>query len=252
MNLTRDNWVTIIFGVGLLVLTIVLNIAVVEEWRKPYVQYVTGGAYIHPKLAIATVGLMNRGGSDAENVTIAASFADPVTNFNSDRVTTPFEPSAGGIGQKDITGTIKRLVLGEIVNIYFLMEPSSLSADQKPVVREIKFNGGLGKTGEPILRTWGLLLASFALWGGICFAVAYYRGRRQRIRYLSYLTGAIQRGHSARQEGISDEQLRTWVEEWYKTLPFLTRPRLETLITCAQATFEGANQSPTQTAGLMR
>jgi hypothetical protein len=249
MGLTRDNWVTIILGVGLLVLTVASNIAVVAEWPKPYVQYGTGGAYIHPKLAISTVRLTSWGGSDAENVEIIVSFAGPVTDFSTDRILTPFEPSEISPDKKSIKGTIKRLASGETVNIYFTTEPSSREVDQKPVIREAKFKGGLGSPREPILRTWGLFLALCAVWSGLCFLFAYYSGQRQRIRALAYLTEAIQRGHSAAQEGVSEDRLRQRVEEWHRTLPFYSRPRNETLITCAQTAFAGARQGPTETAG---
>ena len=102
----------------------VLGNLFIWNWNKPDVRYGTGGAYIHPKLAIATVGLKNWGGSDAENVTITASFADPFTDFSTDQIATPFEPSAGGSDKKSVTGTIKRLAPGEIVSIYFITEPS--------------------------------------------------------------------------------------------------------------------------------
>jgi hypothetical protein len=83
MSLTRDDWVKIVVGFGAVVLTVVLNIGV-REWYQPDVRYGTGSTYIHPKLAIAIVGVKNFGRSDAENVTITASFADPFTNVSTD------------------------------------------------------------------------------------------------------------------------------------------------------------------------
>jgi hypothetical protein len=49
----------------------------------------------------------------------------PLINISMDQMATRFDSSAGGIGQKFVTGTINRLVAGEIVNIYFITEPSS-------------------------------------------------------------------------------------------------------------------------------
>jgi hypothetical protein len=246
MSLTRDDWVKllapIVLGTDILV---PFGQILIKEWYQPFVQYGTGGAYIHPKLAVANMQLKNWGSSDAANVAIMASFASPITNFNSDRMTTPFESSTGGIGQKDVMGTIKRLAPGETVNIYFTIEPSSPWVDQRPVIREIKFDGGQGKERGPYLRSWGLAVAVGAVFAGVWSLLMNFMGRRQRVRYLNYLTEAIQRGHSARQEGLSDGQLRARVEEWHKNISLLTRPRLDTLMTCAQAAFTGGNLAQT-------
>ena len=244
MSLTRDEWGRIVLGGFVLaVFTVVLNIGV-REWYQPYVQYATGGAYIHPTLALATVRLKNHGGSDAENVTITASFADPFTNVSTDQIATPFEPSGGGSDKKSVTGTIKRLAPGEIVNIYFTTEPSSPWVDQKPVIRGIKFNGGLGKTGTP----WTLWLLintpAFGVAVGI-WAWIHYRLRRWEVAYYDYYSAAVRMGVSAREEGLSEEQLQTRVEAYRQTLSFFRRPGKQHMIRSAQAGFTGASQRPT-------
>jgi hypothetical protein len=245
MSLTRDDWVKIVVGFGAVVLTVVLNIGV-REWYQPDVRYGTGGAYIHPKLAIATVGLKNWGGSDAENVTITASFADPFTNVSTDQIATLFEPSGGGSDKKSVTGTIKKLAPGEIVSIYFITEPSSPWVDQKPVIRSIKFNGGLGKTGVPWLPWFLFNLLVVAVVGGMFVGISYW-SRRGRATYYGYFSETIRRGLSAAQQGLSEEQLRTRIEEYRQTIPLLRRPSKEHLIRSAQAAFVGARQSPTST-----
>ena len=251
MRLTRDNWVTILFGVGSIVLTVALNILVVEEWRKPDVRYGRGGAYIHSKLALATVVLKNWGGSDAENVTIAASFADPFLNISTDRVTSPFERTDGGIDKKSVIGTIKRLAPGEVVNIYFTTEPSSPWVDQRPVIRDIKSHDGLGKPGVPILRIQvPSFLAAIAVWA-LFLIPLYHLARWHRRGYEGRYNEAIQWGMSAAQEGLSEEQLQARVEERRNAMPFFGRPGKTFLTLVAQAAFTGARQSPTQTPGRM-
>jgi hypothetical protein len=92
MDLTRDDYqkvILLVIGALLGAILAVLGNLFIWNWNKPDVRYATGGAYIHPKLAIATVGLKNWGGSDAENVTITASFAYPFTNVSTDQIATP-------------------------------------------------------------------------------------------------------------------------------------------------------------------
>jgi hypothetical protein len=138
------------------------------QWNKADARYGTGGVYIHPKLAIATVGLKNWGGSG--------------------------------------TGTIKRLAPGEILNIYFITEPSSPWVDQKPVIRGIKFNGGLGKTGVPVLSSILAMLVTLALCCVVC-GLVFYLGRQLQHSHYDQLREVIQMGLSAAQEGLSKERL---------------------------------------------
>jgi hypothetical protein len=93
----------------------------------------------------------------------------PLINISTDQMATPVDSANGGIRQKFVTGTITRLVAGEIVNVYFITEPSSPWVDQKPSIRVIKFNSGMGRTG--LLIAWGgqgYLYSSFGLRLGCC------------------------------------------------------------------------------------
>jgi hypothetical protein len=242
MSLTRDGWEKLLLLVIGAVVGAVLGVLgnfFVWQWNKADVRYATGGAYIHPKLAIATVGLKNWGGSDAENVTITASFADPFTNVSTDQIATPFEPAGGGSDKKSVTGAIKRLAPGEILNIYFITEPSSPWVDQRPVIRGIKFNGGLGKTGLPVL-SW--ILAGLVTFGlvGVVLGLVFYWGRRLQHSHYDQLREVIQMGLSAAQEGLSKERLKTRLEEWYSNLLLFRRRLKQELMVVAEATFTGA------------
>lgn len=249
MSLTRDDWLKVILAVGGIILTVILNILVVKEWRKADVRYATGSSYISPKLAVSSVAMKNWGGSNAEDVTITALFPDPLTAISPGPMGTHFDLTDGGPGHKFVVGTIKRLVPGEIVSIFFITEPSSPGVDHGSFIRDIKSNHGRGKTGTPILRIWvpSLLIAG-VVWL-VIWLLSNYLARRHLSNYHAQLIGAIQRGLSARQEGVSEEQLRVRVEEWHKLIPLFSRPRRETLIACAHAAFTGAGHAPTQTAG---
>jgi hypothetical protein len=220
----------------------VLGNLFIWQWNKADVRYGTGGAYIHPKLAIATVGLKNWGGADAENVTITASFADPFTNVSTDQIATPFEPSGGGTDKKSVTGTIKRLAPGEILNIYFITEPSSPWVDQKPVIRGIKFNGGLGKTGVPVLSSILAVLVTLALCCVVCGPL-FYLGRQLQHSHYDQLREVIQMALSAAQEGLSKERLTIRLEEWYSNLPFFRRRLKKELMIVGEAAFTEASQT---------
>jgi ABC-type multidrug transport system fused ATPase/permease subunit len=246
MSLTRDGWeklILLIIGAILGAVLAVLGNLFILQWNKADVRYGTAGTYIHSKLAIAIVGLKNWGASDAENVTITASFADPFTNVSTDQVATPFEPSGGGTDKKSVTGTIKRLASGEVVNIYFITEPSSPWVDQKPVIRGVKFNGGLGKTGVPILMGWVLPWLAAAAVCAVIGVPLFYWGQHQKYRHYDQLREAIRMGLSAAQEGLPNEQLKARLEEWYRNIPFFRRRLKEELMVVADAAFTGAPQS---------
>jgi hypothetical protein len=82
-------------------------------------------------------------------------------------------------------------------------------------------------------------LLTLAVGGGIWVGV-YYWIRRGFATYYEYFSETVRRGLSAAQEGLSDEQLRTMVAEYRKTIPWFRRPSKEHLIRSAQAAFAGA------------
>jgi hypothetical protein len=166
----------------------------------------------------------------------------PLINISTDQMATPVDSADGGIGQKFVTGTIKRLVAGEIVNVYFITEPSSPWVDQKPSIRVIKFNSGMGRTGLPILFFWVPPVLLFTVLTGITIVGINYWARRERQSFNDRLHEAIQLGASARQEGVAAEQLNTRVENFHQVLPFYRRPWKDTLIACAQAAFTEVRQ----------
>jgi ABC-type branched-subunit amino acid transport system substrate-binding protein len=85
----------------------------------------------------------------------------------------------------------------ETVNIYFLTEPSSPWSDYSQFIRDIKFNGGKGKTGIP----WLYWLLTFLMGGaiaGVMIAGINYWARRDHQSFNDRLGEAIQLGASAR------------------------------------------------------
>jgi hypothetical protein len=84
----------------------------------------------------------------------------------------------------------------EIVNIYFITEPSSPWVDQKPSIRVIKFNGGMGKPGTPWLPWLLINLVALAVAGVMFLGLSSWL-RRGYAAYYGYLGEAIQRGLSA-------------------------------------------------------
>jgi hypothetical protein len=135
----------------------------------------------------------------------------PLINISTDQMATPVDSANGGIRQKFVTGTITRLVAGEIVNVYFITEPSSPWVDQKPSIRVIKFNSGMGRTGLLILFFWVAPVLLFTVLTGITIVGINYWARRERQSVNDRLREAIQLGASARQEGVAAELLNTRV-----------------------------------------
>ena len=124
---------------------------------------------------------------------------------------------------------------------YFVTEPSSPWVDQKPVIRDVKFNGGLGKTGLPVL-SWIRLALTFCALAVVVWGPLIYWGQQQH-RHYDHLREAIQMGLSAAQEGLSQERLKTRLEQWYRNLPYFRRRFKEELMVVADATFTGATQN---------
>lgn len=245
MSLTREDWVKLlvpaIVSAGILA---TLGQFFIREWYQPYVHYGTGGAYMSPQLAISSLGLVNMGHSDAENITITASFVDPLTDISTGKLATPFDISAGGAGQKVVTGTIKRLVPDEVVNLYFITEPSLPWGDYSQFIRDIKFNGGKGTTGTPWVLTILAYLIAAVIVGVVFGALHFLVFRGSHKVFNDRLREAVQLGVFARQEGISAEELNTKVEKFHQTISVWKKPSKDTLVTCAQAAFEGTKQNP--------
>jgi hypothetical protein len=246
MSLTRDDWIKLICAFGPAVVLIIVADIGIREWRQPDVRYTTGSTYLSTKLAVASVTLKNMGHADAENVIVTASFADPLseTPTSTSPLATPFVPSAGGIGHKFVTGTIARLVPDESVSIYFITEPSSSwPAPQGQFLPGIKFNGGLGKIGIPVLPVLLQLVLMGCVFGGVILVPSFYWGRQLQHRHYDQLREVIKMGLSAAQEGLSKERLKTRLEEWYRNLPFFRRRLKEELMIVAEAAFTGATQN---------
>jgi hypothetical protein len=241
MNLTRDDWVRLVFPlVGTAVLTLFGHF-LIWEWRQPDVRYGTGSAYMSPNLAVSSVTLKNVGHSDAKNIIITTSFADPLVDFSTGKMATRFNLSAGGKGQKFVTGTIERLVPDETTYIYFITEPSSPWVDHGSFIRGITFDGGQGKTGIPWLHSILAYLIAGAL-AGIILVPFYYFTQWQRRKFQGQLRETIQLGLFARQEGLTQEQLHAMVEERYPKVRWYIGK--QPMITAAQAAYEGGKQTP--------
>jgi hypothetical protein len=236
MTLTRDDWIKLIAAA---VFTLFAH-WFLREWYQPDIRYGTGRAYMSTNLAVYSVQLKNMGHADAENVIVSATFVDPLVDISTGEMGLHFNLTGGGKGEKFVTGTLQRLVPGETTNIFFLTQPTLPWSPQDQFIR-IKFNGGLGKTGLP-WRHWVLLLVVFGIFFGAVQVGLWYLGRKVDANYSHQLREAIQLGFSAAQEGISAEQLKTRVEDWYRKISVFKKPRQVGVMTAAEAAFTGANQ----------
>jgi hypothetical protein len=248
MSLTRDDWVKVVVGFGAVILTVMLNIGV-REWYQSDIRYEVGSWYRTTNLDVAILRLQNVGRSDAENVTVTASFIEPLIDIAvGEPMALHFDISAGGIGQKAVTGSIKRLVPNEKVDIYFATNPAPLGSELGQFIRSIKFNGGQGKTGEPFLPIVLIVVISLVVWIVLAFLTMHFtrRGqRRQLATFYDALGEAVQLGLSAAQKKLSEEQFRVMFEEQYGKVTF----RKGSLMMAAHAAFVGAKQHLTPTEG---
>jgi hypothetical protein len=245
MGWTRDDWVKVLMPVVTAVILVPFGQILWWQWRQPDVRYGTGGAYLPNKLAISSLGLTNWGHSDAEDITIKAVFADPLSDISAGPMGTHFDVTTGGIGAKFVTGTIKGTIKGlvpaESAYLYFITEPSSPGFEPGQFIRGITFKGGQGKTGIPVLYRGLFVLAGGVLGVGVPTAFHFLVGRKTSETYDDHLCEIIRLALDARQEGLSKEQLDARVEERRKKMPLFSRPRKELLLRCAQAAFTAAS-----------
>jgi hypothetical protein len=249
MSQNKFEWLRLLIPLVALVFVVFpLGQFLLREWYEPDVLYGTGGAYLSGNLAISNVELTNYGRAKEENITITATFADPLTEIGTGKTAIPFDISAGGIGQKFVTGSIKQLVPDVRVPIYFITAPSSPWADYASFIRSITSDHGPVKTGIPTLRTLPPLLLPIvvlgAIWGG-----AYYVGGWNQHHADARLSDAIQLGHSAAQEGLSEEQVTAKVEEQHRAAPFLRKGSKRLQILCAQSACAAAKKTLILTGG---
>jgi hypothetical protein len=247
MSQTKFEWLRLL--IPLVVVVFPLGQFLLYEWYEPDVRYTTGGAYLSSKLAISSMELMNLGRAKEENITITATFADPLTEIGTGKLATSFDISTGGIGQKFVTGSIKKLAPEERVPIYFITEPSSPWLDYGSFIRSITSDHGPLKTGVPMFRMLFPILLLYGIALVVMLVAAHYLGRWFQRHYDARLSEAIQLGHAAAQEGLSEEQVNVKVAERHQAWPFFRRgsKRLQTL--CAQTAFACARQSHTPTGG---
>jgi hypothetical protein len=240
MNLTTEHWGKIIIPLAIALILAPFGQFLFWRVRQADVRYATGGAHLSSKLAVSSINLRNFGYSDAEEVTITALFTDPLIDISAGPMGTQFDVTTGGIGDKRVIGTIKRLVPDESIYIYFITEPTSPLFEPGQFIRGIRFIGGQGKTGMPVL--FQLLIGGFFLVLAAVYIPLFFFGRKTRESSHNALCEVIQMGQSTAQTGGSEEQLRTRVEEFRQTIPFLRRPSKEQLIRCAETAFRGLTQ----------
>jgi hypothetical protein len=243
MSQTIFEWLRLLIAlVALVFVAFPLGQFLFREWYDPDVRHRTGGAYLSSKTAVSTVELLNYGRTKEENITITATFADPLTEIGTGKTAIPFDISDGGIGHKFVTGSIKQLVPDVRVPIFFITAPSSPWADYASFIRSITSDHGPVKTGIPTLRSLPPLLLGIGLLGAMWIGV-HYLERWQRRHYDARLSEAIQLGHAAAQEGLSDAQVTVKVEERHQAAPFSRKgsKRLQTL--CAQAAYTAAKKT---------
>jgi hypothetical protein len=254
MSMSRDNWEKPIIAVTSAIVGALLTTALsigTYVWRQTYVQYATGGAYINPKLGLAVATVKNRGGSTAENVTLTLSFTDPFTDVSTDRTDTPFKLSGGGSDRKSVMGTIERLEPEQVVNIYFITEPSSPWADQKPIVRSLKFNGGLGRSEPPLLPAVLIFLAIALVPTALFLGFRFLYFGNPRENYRAAYRDAIRFGLSAAWDRLLEAQMKTTAEEQYRRRTL--RERMAVIkprwLALAEIAFAEANERLTPTKG---
>jgi hypothetical protein len=163
MALEKGHWVSVVVGVGVVVLTAVINIGI-REWYQPDIRYEEGSWYKSGQLAITSLRLENVGHSDAESIRVTASFPEALADIATSDPGLSFRVIAGGLGQKMVTGSVERIVPGEAVDVYFAVTAPALLPRRGAVVSSVVFNGGQGGTGQPLSSFWtGAVLSLLAV-----------------------------------------------------------------------------------------
>jgi hypothetical protein len=212
MNITRTHWVMLIAAFGAVLLTGVVHIGI-REWYQPDVRYEEGSWYRSSNFSVVSLKLTNVGHSDAQNIRITAMFDDSLSDIATSDPAILFKIISGGIGSKLVTGIIERMVPDEMVYVYFATKSTISIGERKSFASNIKFNGGKGKTGEPIysLIIGGLL----GVLTGILLSYIIDEFFMKKV-YKFYYGKAIEIGLMSLKNGETKDQLNIELRKKFK------------------------------------
>lgn len=155
-----------VFGVGSFIYT---------EWYSPDIRYQEGSYYTlnQGENNITSILLENFGHTEAENIIIRANFfGHKIKDIAISDTTTPFVILTGGINYTYTGIALERLEPTQKIEVYFNIENTTQDIQDLPqhFISEIRYNGGIGKTGESLLFPILLLMVI----GGVEILVAIY------------------------------------------------------------------------------
>lgn len=218
MKLKQGEIIAVIAALGAVILSAIVHVGI-REWYKPDIRYEQGSYYISGVSAVASLKIKNYGHSDAEDVTIAASFQLKLVDISLDKLNLSLDHVAGGVGKNNSVVKIKNLVPDQTVFLYYAVDFSSGDKTKlsDSFLDELTFKGGKGKTGVPkwssLFRGIGILILYTV---GLFFLKRRLMGTKQFERHYEQISEAILFAQQAHQEGKSLEQVSREASEKYK------------------------------------
>jgi hypothetical protein len=228
-------------AVGVVFLSTIIHIGI-REWYQPDVRYEEGSYYRTGDMAVTSLKLQNYGHSDAEKIKVSAYFPEPIVEVTTSKPAILFITESDVKGQKEICGSIARLVQGDSVYVYFAIEnPGGPIAEaSKNFISEITYNGGIGKTGRPITMIT-LVILVLEILALIPVGLIFVR-RQTHIRlFHDKLNEAILFGISAKRKNLPEKEFDAQVVELFGNLRFGKKTVPKAAKTAYQSTMSRAD-----------
>ena len=212
----------------------------IREWYQADIRYDEGGYYVTTNNAIASAKFSNRGHAPAKNIIILSSFPEILTDISLSNSSVNHTILSGGVGKNDVKIKIERLVQGQEVFLYFaIAHPTSSGSDKlsNGFLKEINFDGGKGKTGQPL---WSFFL-SILIAIPISLIFSYGSNKivptlfeKQFKGHYEKLQEILKLSYDSIEKGVSIEEFQSLVENKIENVNF----RKKTLREVALRTFE--------------
>lgn len=232
------QWVILGAALGTVILTGFIHVGI-REWYKADIRYEEGSYYRSGGLAVTSLRLENHGHSDAENLVITSDFPQEVVEVTTSEAAYRFSLLSGSEGSKSVSGTIPRLVPGQVLYVYFaIKDPGGpIIGTPNPFIARITYKGGQGKLGFPIWSNLGSSVIALIVGVVATASLSYVRvtmDKRDFPRHYEKLETAIACGIIARQKNVPEEALETDLSEQFREIRF----RKQTLIEAGKKAYK--------------
>ncbi|MBI1913498.1 MAG: hypothetical protein HYS12_01900 [Planctomycetes bacterium] len=181
-KLTTTNIVQLIGGIGAVVVSVIIGF-LVNDSLKADLRYEEGQYYRSGGEAVVSLKLKNYGRSDAKDIIISTGFPKALVKSptTSDDTYPCTVVAGGGKGEEAVSVSVKRLVPDQTLYVYYVIADAkkAMASDKANFVSGVTFEGGQGKTGEPIPLSFILAVIVTICFTAASLVVMYWRFRKR-------------------------------------------------------------------------